>query len=198
MNQNKTEPNHEHKPCGWIIHPDQIPRLLEMPDKNFLDVSRLIMSYCYYGKYDEPDDPLTRYATRDIISRVNVDQRESQNRKGRSRRFREKHKEQSNHNSLSDEEKITYADRVTMTETEYNQLVSEYGEQDTRRMIDKLNIHKCKTNTQYGSDYYAILDWGVKWLDEQKQKEPEAAACTDPEEPSSYNRDELEDFWNKN
>lgn len=55
--------------------------------------------------------------------------------------------------------KVKYADNVTMTEAEYEKLVSKYGESNSRRMIEKLDNAKGAKGYTYKSDYRAILNW---------------------------------------
>lgn len=60
------------------------------------------------------------------------------------------------------QQKIDYAEAVKMTEQEYMELVSKYGEADVRGMIEKLNNHKLANGKKYVSDYRAILTWVVE------------------------------------
>jgi len=62
----------------------------------------------------------------------------------------------------SKEKKKRYADFVTLTESEYQKLVSAYGEDNTGRMIDVLDNYKGSKNKKYASDYRAILNWVVE------------------------------------
>lgn len=61
------------------------------------------------------------------------------------------------------EEKKKYADYVTLTEKEYNTLVSDFGQKLTDRFIDKLDNYKGARPKKrvYTSDYRAILSWVV-------------------------------------
>lgn len=61
-----------------------------------------------------------------------------------------------------EEPKIHYADNVTLTEREYNKLLSGYGEKQTAEIIDKLHWHKLAKGTTYKSDYAAIHTWVLK------------------------------------
>lgn len=67
-------------------------------------------------------------------------------------------------NSLPDSKKsskIKYAEYVSMTEEEYNKLISQYGEEMVKRMIEILDNYKGATGKRYKSDYRAILNWVV-------------------------------------
>ena len=70
------------------------------------------------------------------------------------------------------EPKLKYADKVLMTETERNKLVSEFGLEGTAWMIDKLNNYKIAKGKNYKSDYRAILSWVVDSWNEFKAKQP--------------------------
>lgn len=57
--------------------------------------------------------------------------------------------------------KIHYADFVTMTEKEHDNLVRDYGTKNTEWMINKLNNYKGAKGITYKSDYLATLNWVV-------------------------------------
>lgn len=58
-------------------------------------------------------------------------------------------------------QKVAYAEAVTMTEAEFFELVSKYGESEARGMVELLNNHKLANGKKYVSDYRAILTWVV-------------------------------------
>ena len=58
--------------------------------------------------------------------------------------------------------KIKYEDFVSMTEDEYQKLISKYGEVNTKAFIEKLNVFKGANGKKYKSDYMAILNWVVE------------------------------------
>jgi len=58
-------------------------------------------------------------------------------------------------------EKKAYAEFVSMTRHEYETLVQQYGERDTKKMISILNNYKGAHGKAYTSDYHAILKWAV-------------------------------------
>lgn len=60
------------------------------------------------------------------------------------------------------ETKNTYAEFVSMTEAQYQKLLSDHGEEKTAWMINKLNSHKGSSGQKYKSDYHAILSWVVE------------------------------------
>ena len=64
-----------------------------------------------------------------------------------------------NENHIELEPKNKYADDVRMTETEYKKLVDKYGEDNVKKMIEKLDAYKGSKGKKYKSDYKAILSW---------------------------------------
>lgn len=69
------------------------------------------------------------------------------------------------------EPKHKYAETVKMTETEYGKLVSEYGEDGAKRLVELLDNYKAASGHTYKSDYRAILNWVVeKYQDELRKK----------------------------
>jgi len=60
-----------------------------------------------------------------------------------------------------DVNKIVYAEFVKLTETEYNKLVSEHNESNTKIFISILDNYKGANGKVYKSDYRAILNWVI-------------------------------------
>lgn len=70
--------------------------------------------------------------------------------------------------------KSIYAEFVSMTPEEYQKLIDKYGETNTKRFIEKLNVAKGSKGYKYKSDYLAILNWVVEAvLGNDKKKEIE-------------------------
>ncbi|GIO42514.1 hypothetical protein J41TS4_22720 [Paenibacillus apis] len=67
--------------------------------------------------------------------------------------------------------KISYAEFVSLTQDEYNKLISAHGEDTTKRMIEILNNYKGSSGKKYKSDYMAILNWVVKRVEEEVRRE---------------------------
>lgn len=84
--------------------------------------------------------------------------------------------------------KIDYAEFVSMSESEHQQLVDEHGEEDTRRMVEILNNYKGSNGKTYKSDYRAILSWVVNRLGEEKTR---AGLNKSPPEKVLCNGDEI-------
>ena len=70
-------------------------------------------------------------------------------------------KEKKKEKEKKEKEKKEYAEAVTMTEDEYNKLMSDYGEDCTTWCIDKLNNYKLSNGKGYKSDYRTILNWVI-------------------------------------
>lgn len=66
-----------------------------------------------------------------------------------------------------EEEKIHFADFVTMTNAEYEKLVSTYSKEFADQCINILDNYKGSKGKEYKSDYRAILSWVV---DENKKR----------------------------
>jgi len=63
--------------------------------------------------------------------------------------------------------KNIYAEFVTMTNAEYEKLVSTYGEEFTKQCINVLDNYKGQYNKKYACDYRAILNWVVEKVKNQ-------------------------------
>lgn len=95
------------------------------------------------------------------------------------------------------EKRMRYGDYVTLTPAEHAQLIQEFGKEKTERMIQIVSDHKGISPKKYEADYndfYAIRSWGAeRYEKERKIKGGRKAESV----KASYDRDELEDFWNK-
>lgn len=69
-----------------------------------------------------------------------------------------------------EEEKIHFADFVTMTNAEHEKLVSTYGTDFVDQCIEILDNYKGSKGKEYKSDYRAILSWVVDEV-QKRQKE---------------------------
>lgn len=68
-----------------------------------------------------------------------------------------------------EEEKIHFAEFVSMTNAEYEKLVSTYGKEFADQCINTLDNYKGANGKTYRSDYRAILNWVI---DRVKEKQP--------------------------
>jgi hypothetical protein len=69
-----------------------------------------------------------------------------------------------------DTQKIQYANCVSMTEKEHQELVDLFGEEKTQEWINRLNLWKSSKGRKTHSDYYTILDWHNREKDKQKER----------------------------
>lgn len=68
--------------------------------------------------------------------------------------------------------KKKFAEFVMMTEDEHQKLVDKHGERKVARMIEVLDNYKGANGKKYKSDYRAILNWVVKRVEEEGQRQP--------------------------
>lgn len=68
-------------------------------------------------------------------------------------------------------QKAKYAEFVSMTEGEYDKLVSGYGKEQTDKAIEILDNYKGANGKSYKSDYRAILTWAMSKAKEDIEKE---------------------------
>lgn len=68
------------------------------------------------------------------------------------------------------EEKIHFAEFVSMTNAEYEKLVSTYGKEFADQCITALDNYKGSSGKTYKSDYRAILSWVIEKIKEKSQK----------------------------
>jgi hypothetical protein len=69
------------------------------------------------------------------------------------------------------ESKKKYKEYVSMTTTEYQKLVDQFGEEGTQDRIENLNLYKGSNGKKYKDDYMTILAWERKNKKQQKKKE---------------------------
>ncbi|CAH0187121.1 DUF4373 domain-containing protein [Peribacillus simplex] len=60
---------------------------------------------------------------------------------------------------VKENKKNISADFVSLTSDEYEKLVSQHGEESTKKMIEVLDNYKGANGKKYKSDYRAILNW---------------------------------------
>lgn len=68
----------------------------------------------------------------------------------------------------SEEPLVSWAENVTMTNTQHDKLLAAYGPADTARLIEILDNYKGATGKQYRDDYRAVLSWCVTRLREER------------------------------
>lgn len=105
----------------------------------------------------------------DISDRVNVNKNPSSSGDNVIKSTERKGKE-----SKVKESKESFAEFVTLSSTEHEQLIKKYGEEATKAMIQILDNYKGSSGKKYKSDYRAILNWVVKRYEEEQQKNGQA------------------------
>lgn len=88
------------------------------------------------------------------------------------------------------ENKIMYADTVSMTQDQYNKLVNKYGLDFTEKLIYELDNYKDANNKTYANDYKAILNWVVEKCE---KKYPDLLKKSD-ENASSKSENPFEEY----
>ena len=73
----------------------------------------------------------------------------------------EENRKEENRKEENSAPKAHYADTVTLTEKEYVNLTTKYGEAQTKKLIDKLDAYKQSKGKKYKSDAAAIRTWVV-------------------------------------
>lgn len=77
-----------------------------------------------------------------------------------------------NENVNVKDEKIHFADYVTMTNAEYEKLVSTYSKEFADQCITVLDNYKGANGKKYRSDYRAILSWVIDKVKQEQTKAP--------------------------
>ena len=77
-----------------------------------------------------------------------------------------------NENVNVKDKKIHFADYVTMTNAEYEKLVSTYSKEFADQCITVLDNYKGANGKKYKSDYRAILNWVVDKVKQEQAKAP--------------------------
>lgn len=118
---------------------------------------------------DNVTPPETEY--RDRVQSTETDKKES-------KRAREK--------KPSPEPETAYAENVTMTEQQYQALVSEHGEDFIAQCIETLSNYKASSGKTYKSDYHAIKNWVITRVKEDIQRLAKQATGPPGSIPRAY------------
>ena len=87
----------------------------------------------------------------------------------------------------TDKAKVLFGKKVYLTPAQHELLTSDFGEDDTQKLIELLDRYKAESGKEYVSDYHAIKKWVVHKLAEEKQKQADCLCAP----PCEYT---LEDF----
>ena len=69
------------------------------------------------------------------------------------------------------ETKKQFAEKVFMTQEEYNDLLQQYGNDLTNQLIEQLNLYKQAKGQTYDNDYAAILRWVTTRIREMEKEQ---------------------------
>jgi hypothetical protein len=75
------------------------------------------------------------------------------------------------HTQAEEDSKKEYAEKVYLRESEYQDLVLEYGEFIASKCIVELNLYKKSKGVEYASDYDTIKRWVIDRVKEKNSKE---------------------------
>lgn len=75
------------------------------------------------------------------------------------------------HTTEDENSKIKYANRVYMTEDEYQNLLTELGKNKTIKCIEQLDIYKKSKGVEYVDDYATIKRWVIDRVEEIEKKQ---------------------------
>ncbi len=93
-------------------------------------------------------------------------------KKGADKRWKEEpEREKKKETKKPQEQKVKYADGVSMRSVDYETLLSKYGKEAVDRMIEILDNYKLSKGKSYKDDYRAILSWVVgRYTKERDEK----------------------------
>lgn len=116
------------------------------------DAKKTVITLINYGKYQGDDDEKT------TAKRQSDDSETTQKRTNK------------NVKNEKNDKKNNYAEFVSLSESEYQKLVDEHGQEFTDACIRALDNYKAAKGAKYKSDYRAILNWVVeKVMDDQRK-----------------------------
>ena len=148
----------------WHWSTTKLKKFLELLAKEDMitytcDNKKTSITLVNYGVYQDSDADENKTK----VKEKNTESNPKVNQKNTNKKDKEGYKKEKNIDVVS------FAEFVTMTNAEYERLVSTYGEGDCRRMIQILDNYKGSTGKKYKSDYRAILNWvAAKVVGEKK------------------------------
>lgn len=101
------------------------------------------------------------------------------------------------HTTEDENSKIKYADRVYMTEDEYQNLINEYGEFKAQKCVKELDMYKKSKGVEYVDDYSTIKRWVIDRIEEQEDRKNKKSEIKEKKGYyRHYNqRSYPDDFW---
>lgn len=150
----------------------------EVFDKNMYEKHNILTSKGIQKRYKEivrrrkDVEVMEDYLLIDNIIGVNdvINPSESRQPDDKSTQSKGKESKQKKKVNETKENKIKYADFVSMTLEEYEKLVGQFGETGTNERIVNLNLYKGSKGVKYKDDYMTILSWERKNKQVQQKK----------------------------
>jgi len=124
----------------------------------------------------------------------------SKNTKGIDENVKDKNIKNNNINTHTVVKK-NYADRVKLYESEYKQLVEEYGEKKANKCIEELNLYKRSKGVEYENDFDTIKRWvilRVEELEARKSTKGNKKSRYGSFEQREYTKEFLESLYSNN
>lgn len=90
------------------------------------------------------------------------------------------------------EQKIKFAEFVSLKQKEYDTLFKKHGKDNTQRLIEILDNYKGSSGKTYASDYRAILNWVEQRLNEEKTKDRSLNNKKQLEQSHDYDMTEID------
>lgn len=171
--------NTKRKEHGFLLYTDYADLIRDLPDDKKGVLFQAIMDYARDGVVPELDS-VTEVYFKFMTAQINRDKerydeickkRAEAGRKGGLAKNQKKDESQTQQSEKDSAKKARkqavkkkepqkeYGEFVKMTQEEYEKLISKYGDQKVKRMIEVLDNYKGANGKTYKSDYRAILNW---------------------------------------
>lgn len=171
--------NTKRKEHGFLLYTDYADLIRDLPDDKKGVLFQAIMDYARDGVVPELDS-VTEVYFKFMTAQINRDKerydeickkRAEAGRKGGLAKNQKKDESQTQQSEKDSAKKARkqavkkkepqkeYGEFVKMTQEEYEKLISKYGDQKAKRMIEVLDNYKGANGKTYKSDYRAILNW---------------------------------------
>lgn len=99
-------------------------------------------------------------------------------------------------NISNEQEKIFFTDTVSLKLEELNNLLEQYGNEKTSKIIVALDLYKKSSGKVYASDYNAILNWVINKVEREEKIQLENNSKKGNSRYKSYTQREYDDLEN--
>lgn len=136
-----------------------------------------ILSVCKYDDYQSENLDINQVINQQINQQTTSKPKETKEKESGVKKNKEEKDIQegkeidTNVSTKKVSEKVRFADLVQLTQKEYDTLLDEFGEQDTKEIIRKLNDYKLAKGVTYKSDYGAICTWVKRAFREDRERD---------------------------